>query len=386
MHMKKIIFLSLCLLTLVSSCGTREVPTGVFERSVVIGARDGKTPFYRIPAVATAADGSIIAIADRRNNNLNDLPGNIDVFCRRSEDNGRTWSEPVIIAGADTETGFGDVAIVLNRRNNELVCLITSGNGLWQSNADHSIRLFTSRSKDNGKSWSTPVDITPQIFGKECGDSIRSRWYGAFISSGSALQTESGRIMAVIPTRTVEKWGGPLSTYVIYSDDNGDTWQVSETPGDTDGDESKLVELENGDILMSIRNRHQSFRKFSVSHDKGGTWSAPHYQEDIIDPACNGDILRYTAPGEKGGYLLHSIPYHPKSRENVSILASFDEGKSWKQRRTLCEGASAYSSLTVLKDGTIGCLVEEGDYSKGFEIVFYRFSPDWLLNDPTGKG
>ena len=44
-------------------------------------------------------------------------------------------------------------------------------------------------------------------------------------------------------------------------------------------------------------------------------------------------------------------------------------------------GGSAYSSLAVLPDGSIGCFVEEGDYRRGFELKFMRFTPEWLLRE-----
>ena len=97
---------------------------------------------------------------------------------------------------------------------------------------------------------------------------------------------------------------------------------------------------------------------------------------DLLDPACNGDIIRYNYGADS--FLLHSIPYHAHNRENVSILVSYDEGKTWPVKRSLCPGEAGYSALTQLADGTIGCFVEEGNFQEGFQMVFYRFSPDWL--------
>lgn len=375
------ILLCLCMLFSITACERNKVPTNVFERSLVFKQGDEGSKFYRIPAILTAADGSIVAVADKRINNLNDLPNDIDVVCRRSEDLGRTWSATVTIAGADTVIGYGDPALVLNKRNGNILCFMVSGSGFWQSNSENYAHLMLSISKDNGKSWSNPRDLTPQIYGPDCQDTIRNKWYGTFISSGNALQLKDGRIMAVMPTRTTAEWGGRISCYVIYSDDDGETWKVSQNPGDTNGDEAKLVELNNGDLLMSIRNRAQGKRRFSISHDRGVTWSEPFFQNDIIEPACNGDIIRYCY--NQKNYLLHSIPFHPSDRRNITILASYDEGVTWPVKRTLVPGEAAYSSLTVLKDGTIGCFVEEGNYPEGFQLNFIRFSPDWLENADT---
>ena len=49
------------------------------------------------------------------------------------------------------------------------------------------------------------------------------------------------------------------------------------------------------------------------------------------------------------------------------------------------KGYSAYSSLQVLDDGTIGIIIEEGKWDSnlpgkdGFNLGCYRFTVDWLL-------
>lgn len=370
-----------CVLNAIAMCmallSWADVPEGVYCKTSLFKPGDAGSKFYRIPALLTAADGSIIAAADKRINCLWDLPNDIDVVCRRSTDMGATWSDAVTIAGEDTTTGYGDPALVLDRRTGRILCFMVSGAGFWQSCAENYQRLMLSVSDDNGQSWSKPRDITPQIYGPACTDTVRSKWLGAFFSSGTALQLADGRIMIVIPTRLTPERGGKISCYAVYSDDGGDTWSVSENPGDYAGDEAKVVELESGDVLMSIRNPKKGQRRFSISHDRGMTWGETYFQPDIIEPACNGDIIRYRHGSRS--FLLHSVPFDDKERRNVSVLASFDEGKTWPVRRTLVEGGSSYSSLAVLPDGTIGCFVEEGDFKQGFVLNFIRFSPDWLL-------
>lgn len=356
------------------------------EKVLLFKGGDAGSRFYRIPALVTAADGSLVAVVDKRWERMNDLPSHIDVVARRSEDNGRTWSEPILIAGKDTEAGYGDATIVLDRKSGHLLCLMASGNGLWQSNYEDYQHINVCKSTDNGKTWTEPRDITSQIYGPSCSDPVRKKWYGGFAASGRATQLRDGRIMFVMAMRTTPEWGGRLSNYAIYSDDGGETWSVSKNPGDTNGDEAKVVELENGDILMSIRNRDKGRRKFSRSTDRGETWSEPVIQPDLIEPACNGDIIRYSSKtdGDKRNILLHSLPADSLVRRNVSVSVSYDEGETWPVRRTLMESLSAYSSLTVLPDGTIGMLIEDGKWDANlpgeddFKIWFYRFSLDWL--------
>lgn len=87
--------------------------------------------------------------------------------------------------------------------------------------------------------------------------------------------------------------------------------------------------------------------------------------------------------------MLHSLPESTTTRENVTIYLSEDDGETWPIKKRLVDGYSAYSSLTVLSDGTIGALVEEGKWDSnlpgedGFQLVFYRFTMDWLTSDVT---
>jgi sialidase-1 len=371
-------FISILLLTgaLLASCSTTK--TGIYERCMVYDKGDNGSKYYRIPALATAPDGSLLAIADKRWDSLADLPGNIDVVCRRSTDNGHTWSDAITIAGKDTDSGYGDPAVVVDSKRKQVVCIMTHGNGLWQSKRDNHAYIMVSHSQDNGKTWSEPLDITNQLFGSECPDETRRNWVTAFATSGSATQLSDGRLMFVLVVRENDvKWGN-LSAYACYSDDGGYTWSVSKNCADSDADESKVVELNDGSVLMSIRNRRLGARKFSISTDKGENWGERFYQPDIIEPACNGDIIRYKY--KKHNILIHTVPNDSAYRRNVTIFASQDEGKTWQTKRTLCKGGSAYSSLTVLKDGTIGVLTEENAPDKdGFQLWFTRLSLDWLL-------
>ncbi|MFH0762151.1 MAG: exo-alpha-sialidase [Bacteroidota bacterium] len=356
------------------------VPAVVGKRTILLASKllfsggDGGSKYYRIPAIVKARDGSLITATDKRWDYPYDLPCHIDVVIRRSTDDGQTWSDPVTIAGEGTEVGFGDPALVLNRKNGEVICLCASDKGYFHSTAYFPIRIYQVKSTDNGITWSVPQDITTQIYGSESSDPVTKNWQAAFVSSGSATQLSSGRLMASIPVR--ESSSRDISNFVIYSDDDAQTWQVSTYCAAVDGNEAKLVELDNGYVLMSIRN--YGTRKFSISKDHGMTWSTPFAQHEILDPFCNGDLIRYTAlsDGYNRNRLLHSIPYSD-CRENVTVLLSYSEGETWPIRKTVCSGASAYSSLAVLNDGTIGMYYEVGEYEI-YQMYFVRFSLDWL--------
>ena len=351
--------------------GTRTI---LLASKLLFQGGDGGSKSYRIPAIVTTAGGFLVTATDKRWDGANDLPSNIDVVIRRSTDRGATWSNALTIAGEGISTGYGDPALVVNKKNGEIVCLFASDKGWPSSTAAAPIRINQSVSADNGITWSAPVDITSQIYGATCTNPVTQLWPAAFIASGAATQLRNGRLLAVLAVR--EPSGSSVSNFVIYSDDNANTWQASTNRASENGDEAKVVELDNGDVLMSIR--HSGHRLFNLSRDHGITWGNQIDQNDITDPFCNGDLIRYTAltDGFNKNRLLHSIPF-ASSRKNVSVLLSYDEGQTWPVSKVIYSGSSAYSALTILDDGTVGIYYEVGEYET-YQMYFARFSLSWL--------
>ncbi len=367
-----------------SPAGSREI---ILAHTLVYQPGDYNSMNYRIPAVITAKDGSIVAVTDKRKYNEGDLPQDIDIVCNRSTDGGHTWSEPYTIAlGTGVNHGFGDCALAWSNDDNGLIAAFVGGVGLWNSTPSNPIRSYISKSYDNGQTWTEPEDITHFIFGDNCVVPEHQTWRASFFGSGNGLRTSTGRIMFVAAIR--EGAAQSLNNYAVYSDDNGITWQVSGRAS-VAGDEAKVTELVDGRILMSIR--HGGNRWYNISEDGGETWQpSTSTWYDITAPACNGDLIRYTSEnqGHDRNRLLHSVPYG-SNREKVTVYVSYDEGETWPVSKCIVPYSSAYSSLCVLPDGTIGLYVEEAYAgASGYSTVFYNFSLEWLTDgndtfDPT---
>ena len=367
-----------------SPSGDREI---ILAHTLLFQPGDYNSTNYRIPGVITAKDGSIVAVTDKRKYNQGDLPEDIDIVCRRSTDGGHTWSEPYTIAqGTGYNHGFGDCVLAWTNDDNGLIAGFVGGVGLWNSTPSNPIRSYIARSYDTGQTWTEREDITDFIFGSNCVVPEHRTWRASFFASGNGLITSTGRIMFVAAIR--ETTAQSLSNYAVYSDDNGITWHVSGRAS-VSGDEAKVTELVDGRILMSIR--HNGKRWYNISNDGGETWqSSTSTWNDITAPACNGDMIRYTSvnQGFNKNRLLHSVPFG-SSRTDVSVYISYDEGETWPVRKCIVPYSSAYSSLCVLPDGTIGLYVEE-EYpgNSGYSTVFYNFSLEWLTDgadslDPT---
>lgn len=344
---------------------TTVVPRPVLLRhELLFSGGDYGSNSYRIPAIASKGK-QVVVVADKRINNNGDLPNNIDLIAKYSEDGGETWSDPVIVADFG-DSGASDPALVYDKISGDLLCLFASHNGLFASTPSNKIRFNVVRSSDFGKTWGTPTDFSDQIY--------LPGWYAAWVASGSAHQLESGRIVAAIGAR--KNSSNTLTNHMIYSDDNGLTWHVG-GQASTSGDEAKIVSTEDGRLMMAIRTPGK--RRISWSTDVGQTWSVPVPQNELVEPGVNGDLIRSTAKskGFDKNRILFSVPNHATQRRNLSVFVSYDEGKTWPVKRTLCNEKSAYSALTAFEDGNIGIFYENGEY-ENYQLYFAKFSLDWL--------
>ncbi len=325
---------------------------------------------WRIPAVLCLDDGTLLAVNDKRKYNYKDLPEDIDIVCRRSVDKGQTWSEPqTLIEGQGRGLGYGDPALV-QAVNGDVLCLFAGHNGYFQSTIDNPICVFLMRSTDRGLTWGDTVNLTSVLW------DAASDYHGAFVASGNGLRLKHGPYAGRLLFAAAMLRNGQYvsDNYVIYSDDNGHTWQRSQVAYRA-GDEAKLMELANGEVLISVRR--SGARGWNTSDDGGQTWGTQGTWPEMTVNACNGDMLRLDDGALSGTTtLIHSIP-NSMQRENVSIFVSHDEGRSWQLARTLVEGPSVYSSLTLLPDGSVACFVEQGP-DTDCELWFYRFNRQWL--------
>ncbi|MDG5800458.1 exo-alpha-sialidase [Marinilabiliaceae bacterium ANBcel2] len=345
-------------------------------QSTLFSPGDYGSNFYRIPAIVTAPDGSLITATDKRNNHQGDLPADIDVYVRRSTDNGKTWSEPIMIAGENTTKGYGDPALVVEEETGKIFCVMAYDNGFFHSTPTDPIRVTISESSDNGLTWSDPKDITDSLYGAGSDDPISSQWNAMFVASGRGLQLDNGRLMFAVAVRGTTDG---IDNYVIYSDDKGESWNINTEMVHRHGDEAKLAQRNNGDVIISIRN--WGTREWNLSSDNGMTWGNSTNHPDLVDPNCNGEIMVYTSTNDnyESNRMLHSVAY-AGNRSNVSMLLSYDEGETFPIVKSICPAPSAYSTFTKLSDGTIGVYYEDGSVGGGYDMVFVRFTLEWLTD------
>ena len=334
---------------------------------------------YRIPALVCTPKGTLLAFCEGRSGN-DQSP--TDMVLKRSIDGGKTWLPKQVIVKAVPESAMDPTALI--DRTTEAVVLvydrwpeIPEGEKLGEHRrapglGRDSITTWIMSSKDEGATWSTPIDITAMT--------KKPEWTETGHGPGLGIQTRSGRL--VVPcfeTRPVGgKWGTSWN-FTIYSDDHGKTWQLSDNEVGPGVNESQVVELADGSLLLNMRSeRGKGCRAGATSKDGGATWAALFDIPELADAGCQASLLRYTWADDRGGKsrILYSKPSTP-DRHIGTVRVSYDEGNTWPVAKVVCEGYHGYSCLTAMPDGTIGSLFETAGCSK---IVFTRFSLEWLTD------
>ena len=370
------------------SMGNPEHSVTIFlSEGAVLMPMDKGSLYYRIPAITVTKDGKrLVTLTDDRKGHNADLPSHCYLVAQYSEDNGRTWSDPVTVAGT-TETGgnygHGDASIVTNRENGEIIGIMTSagtyGHGFFAGTAAEPPRWKTITSRDGGLTWEAPVDHTDDLFGANCSNPDTKTWKSGFSGSGAALQKRAGTLVSSFVNRQADN---SQHFYFFMSKDGGQSWYVSGTSGTSGADEPKTLERNNGDLAISVRS--SGYNYYNYTSDDGATWHLPsrtRFTSGISGNACDGEYMVWcsTVEGNPWNVALQTLP-NSSSRQNVSIALSTDEGATFGTPKTICPRGSAYSAAVVLPDGTLGVYYEENGLFGGYTMRFVRFSLDWASN------
>ena len=348
--------------------------------------------YYRIPTLIQLTNGDLLAFADKRIGSIGDVPKSpIETVYKKSTDNGKTWSQEKRISpqSISKSLSYGDGAYCVDRKTGNIICLVVGDEGFLSSKPDKPIRTRLIIGRNNGATWDAPIDITDKIYGANCKDPDRKTWHGVFTTSGNGVQLKNGRIMFVLNVRKSDKVS-PLYNHVLYTDDGGKTWNVSKGAPDISknptrgGSEAKIVELNDGTLLMAIRPEGIYQRFLAKSTDNGETWGVAESRGDLPSSSSNGDIIYYTSTlngWDKNRIItmFDSVPYTASTPPgNPKLYWSYDEGKTWKGF-LIHTGNAGYSSLAILKDGSIGILAEIGGSWNG-PIYFMRVNMKYITS------
>lgn len=362
------------------SAAAADSPPVVIEKIRLFAAGDRGYAAYRIPAITVTPQQTVLVAAEGRRDDRSDW-GHIDLFYRRSRDDGRTWDAPrLLVSATDLPPDLGPNPAMgpEHLKSKEL----TISNATWITDAKTGrtlflfcveyLHCFIIESADGGETFSKPREITTAF------ESFKTRdhyaWRVMATGPGHGVQLASGRL--VVPVWLSTSDGGnahhPSVCATIYSDDGGASWQAGMIAAGRGDDvinpsETAIVECAPGKVLLNIRNESPRHRR-AVVHGATGSddWSRPEFAEELWEPVCMAsiarladDVLVFSNPA-----TLEPLAARPKAvsrqRRNLSLRTSQDAGQSWSQPLVIEAGPSAYSDLAVATDGTVLCFYENG--------------------------
>jgi sialidase-1 len=346
---------------------------------------------FRIPAIVTAQDGTLLAFAEGRKENRSDPGGgDIDLVLKRSRDRGASWSPLVVLDDPGLGWAASNPTPVLDRRTGRLWVFYNRwepGRGTASSRPGaYDNQAWARSSDDHGATWSEAVDLTQVARDIE-------HWGAMFFGPGGAIQTRAGRILVPAAMRpdsfdfflSIGGFTGRTSlmrAYVLYSDDGGVSWRRSALLR-AQTDENQLVELADGAILMDARQGAGEHRWLAFSFDGGATWSDPVPGQNVTP--ISAAIERYSYEGEaEPSRILWTGPAGP-GRRRLVVRLSYDEGQTFSVERLLYGGLAAYSDLAVLNDRSIGVFWERGVSQPYQFLTFTRIGIDFLEAGVVGS-
>lgn len=417
--------------TFACSCTPPETPTPEPEPQKPAAERFEVFPLlnptdipYRIPALAAASDGTLIAVADYRHSGT-DIGvtnyGRIDLHYRLSSDNGNTWSEIMpLIEGKGAQSpdfmnvGYGDPCIVADRESSRVLVMSCAGNVSFHNgtrlNHQNIARFY---SEDCGKTWSEPEDIAESIY-SQFDNSTYGPVRSMFVASGRIMQsriTKVGDYYRLYCAVLVKDRSQKHMNYVLFSDDFGMSWKVlgniNEPAVYNTADEPKVEELPDGTLLISSRyngGRYYNLFSYTDVNSGAGVWDdaafsgATNNGVESKDNSTNGEVMLIpvtrVADNKAMHVLLQSVPLGPE-RKNVGIyykeIASFEDyvtpmevAQNWDGVTQITTLNSAYSTMAWQKDNRLGFLYEEETHGSsnlaygGYTIVYECFDIESL--------
>ncbi|MRG44664.1 sialidase [Chitinophaga sp. SYP-B3965] len=367
---------------------------------------------HRIPGLATAKDGTLLSVYDARRDKGGDLQGNIDIGLSRSIDKGKTWLPMQIVLDMGTWgnlpekfNGVSDPNVLVDKNTGNIFISglwmhgVINEQGKWvegltQESKDwnhqwktkgsqpgfdpkQSSQFLITKSTDNGKTWSEPVNIT-----KMC---KHEDWWLLAPAPGQGITLKDGTL--VIPTQGRNAKGKAFSN-ITYSKDGGKTWKTSNPATAESTTENMAVELTDGSIMLNMRSGANSKdtgstngRVIATTTNLGQDWAIhPTSHNALPEPTCMASIIRhdFVRNGKKRSVLLFANPDSKTARQFMTIKVSYDDGKTWQNNKKILldEGKSrGYSCLTSVDNETIGILYE----SSQADLVFQTIQLEELL-------
>lgn len=325
---------------------------------------------FRIPAITTTAQGTVIAVTDIRyagTSGNTDMPRKVELMVKVSSDGGETWDEGKILTSPTTINGknyITDPSIVSNR-DTGTTFLFGYQNNKAVNTAGGEFEWIVYKSDDGGKSWDSGNSIK-EILPKGFEYALQGPGNGMYYNG-----------TLYVPYQAWNNKGGeaPKATSgFIYSKDNGKTWESSELLSSVTSlltSESSVFH-HKGKIYLAAKNEDKDTNTtvgekarivFSTS-DNGKTWEK--VEEDFL-PDNIAKAETSTLSLSEDVYLVGYALQGNKPWDRNDIYLTTNTGKTIK----LWEGDSYGYTSTAMDEDNLYALYE-GSSTTG-DVMMRRF-------------
>ena len=236
-------------------------------------------------------------------------------------------------------------------------------------------KVYFITSEDEGKTWSEPVNITNQVHFNSTTTQADRDWRTNATTPGHAIQFKKTPYRGRIYVPANHSQGDPQDgfneyrAYGFYTDDHGKNFRVSPDLKTLSSNEAIGVELPDGSLMLNVREQNglTKQRLIAISKSGGTQWDAEYFDRDLISPVCQSSLLLFE--GSQDTLLLYSGPNSISKREKMTLKASRDFGNTWSIEKEIYPGTAAYSDLVQIDSKTIGLFYERDNNG----IYFIRF-------------
>lgn len=240
--------------------------------------------------------------------------------------------------------------------------------------------MMYAKTYDDGFTWTDPEILNPQI-------KRPTKETALLVSPGQGLLTSEGTI--VIPF--YDHGDGEENASIIWSDDNGKTWERSnDVPGAAAGgyssSESEVVELSDGTLRMFFRSGQGVICYSDAVRNTSGDYvfTKPVKTGVSCTSTCNVTAISYSKTIDGKQAILVAAP-GGSGRANGKIftfLVEEDKTLTLKNSYSVNSGTYQYSCMSELKNGTVGLLWENGGGSIRYDNYdIAQLAADGYIND-----
>ena len=359
---------------------------------VFVAGKEGYASF-RIPSIIQLPNKKIIAFAEGRVNGAGDF-GHVNIVMKTSVDGGKTWSaiEKIVSFGILQAGNAAPVVDLLDPQypQGKIFLFYNTGNvNESQLRQGKGIReVWYISSVDYGESWTAPVNITSQVHfpnGNFDGRVYQNKedWRTYANTPGHATQCMEGKYKGRIFIAANHSVGAPKSNFKDYfshgyfTDDHGKSFSISNSLDLEGSNEATAAFISNDRLILNARNQQGNIktRITAFSNDGGAHFENAFYENQLVDPICEGAILNVGK--NKGKTILAFVNASDTMyRNNLSVQISKDEGAHWS-KTVFIDGTSdkskmkndyaAYADIVKVGKRKIGVLYERENYQ---QIVF----------------